>query len=249
MNGVFANECVRVGVQHHRKESVWNCATINAHGEVRVLAVVRLKPGVQRGIGEQWLAYKTLQRRTPFNLFHHCGVVTDASVEGEVATICLAKTHAFNFVAVDARHQLRERNHRVVCNAERANKNVCRTARQHGKCGVAASEASGNFVQGAVATKTHHGVKPSGCRVLGKPSGVTAFIRLHHLHIVVLGKVLVDEHGVAGCDGRRERVDDKENSHGERILSVNQSVLGWVNPVLIGNNGGHEHRRLRQANP
>jgi hypothetical protein len=66
---------------------------------------------------------------------------------------------------------------------------------------------------------------------------------------VVLGKVLVDEHGVAGCDGRRERVDNKENSHGERILSVNQSVLGWVNPVLIGNNGGHEHRRLRQANP
>jgi hypothetical protein len=32
---------------------------------------------------------------------------------------------------------------------------------------------------------------------------------------VVLGEVLVDEHGVAGCDGRRERVDNKENSHGE----------------------------------
>jgi hypothetical protein len=66
---------------------------------------------------------------------------------------------------------------------------------------------------------------------------------------VALSQVLVDEHGVAGCDGRRERVDDEENSHGERILSVNQSAQGWVNPVLIGNNGGHEHRRLRQANP
>jgi hypothetical protein len=66
---------------------------------------------------------------------------------------------------------------------------------------------------------------------------------------VALGQVLVDEHSVAGCDGRRERVDNEENSHGERILSVNQSAQGWVNPVLIGNNGGHEHRRLRQANP
>ena len=182
-------------------------------------------------------------------MFHHRGVVTDASVKGEVATVCLPKTDAFNFVAINAGHQLGERNHRVVSNAECANKNVCRTAGQHGKGGVAAGEAGGNFVQGAVATKTHHGVKPSGSRVLGKPSGVAAFVRFHHLHVVVLGKVLMDEHGVAGCDGRRERVDNEENSHGERILSVNQSAQGWVNPVLIGNNGGHEHRRLRQANP
>ena len=137
-------------------------------------------------------------------MFHHRGVVSDAGVEGEVATVRLAKTDAFNFVAINAGHQLRERNHRVVSNAECANKNVCRTAGQHGKCGVAAGEAGGNFVQGAVAAKTHYGIQPTGCRVLGKPSGVAAFVCFHHLHVVVLGKVLVDEHGVAWCDRRRE---------------------------------------------
>ena len=50
---------------------------------------------------------------------------------------------------------------------------------------------------------------------MGKPSGVAAFVRFHHLHVVALGQVLVDKHSVAGCDRRRERVDDKENSHGE----------------------------------
>ena len=215
MNGVLAHKGVRVGIQHHRKESVWNCATINVHGEVRVLAVVRLEPRIQSRVSEQRLANNTLQRRATLNLFHHRGVVTNAGVKGEVATVCLAQADAFNFVAINSGHQLRERNHWVVRNAERAHEYVCGSTGQHGECGVAAGKSGGNFVQRAVATKTHHSVEPTGCRVLGKPSGVAAFVRFHHLHVVVLGEVLMDEHRVAGCDGRRERVDNKENSHGE----------------------------------
>ena len=87
---------------------------------------------MQRRIGEQWLTNNALQRRATLDLFHHCCVVTDAGMKSEVATVCLTKTDAFNFIAVDAGHQLRERNHRVVRNAERAHEYVCGTAGQHG---------------------------------------------------------------------------------------------------------------------
>ena len=163
---------------------------------------------------------KPLQRRAPLHQFNNCRVVTDARVETEITTVGLTQTDALYFAVFQPGNKLCESNHRVVGKTKCAHEDVCRTTRQHCERGVAAGQTRGHFIQGSVATESHNGVEPPRCRILGKTGCMAALVGLHHLHVVVTGKVLVDQHRVSGSYRRGERVDNQQYSQEGNFTSA-----------------------------
>ena len=142
-------------------------------------------------------------------------------METEIAPVGLTQTDALYFAVFQPGNKLGECNHGVVGKPKCAHEHVCRSTRQHGERGVAAGQTCGHFVQGSVATESHHGVEPPRSRILGKTGCMAALVGLHHLHVVVTGKVLVDQHRVSGSYRRGERVDNQQYSQEGNFTSAN----------------------------
>ena len=214
-------------------------------------AVVAGEPGPQRGVDEERMAHPPLDGGPLLHLPHDRGVEADARVEAEVAAVDHAESDPADVPLLERGNEEPGRGDGVVGKADAAGEHVGGPARQHGECGATVGDARCDLVQRAVPAEGDDHIDAAAGRVLGEAGGVTPPAGLHDLHVVALRQHLVDHDGVAGRDRGREGVDDEEQPH-EAIDRTTGLVLPWLSG-LRGDPSvtmtGHEHRRLRQADP
>ena len=143
---------VRVGVEHDREEAVVDRARRRSSTrKCGSLAVVAAGPRRQRGRDEQRMAEPALPRRPLLDRLDDGGVVADARVEAEEATVDPAQADRAEVAGVDAVGEVLGGGDGIVGQPDRAGEDVGRPARQHAERGVAAGDAGRHLVERAVA--------------------------------------------------------------------------------------------------
>ena len=190
------------------------------------MAVVTRQPGRHSGGDEQGVAEPPLERGPTLHPFDDRGVEPDAGVEAEEPAVDLAEPDRTEVGGVDAAGEQLDRFDRVVRHADRAGEHVGRPAGQHTERGPAPGDASGDFVERAVAPETDDHVEAATGRVVGEAGGVAAPVGLDEFDVVPAAQPSMDDHGVARGHRRGERIDHEQDSQGSGRYRASGVVTG-----------------------
>ena len=120
---------------------------------------------------------------------------------------------------------------------------------QHAEGGVGAGDPGRHLVERAVAAEADDDVDVAPGGVGGEAGGVAAAVRLDELDLVVAGEAALHDDGVARRHRRRERVDDEQDPQAAaQVMVAERPATLWRRYSSV-TMAGHEHHRLRQADP
>ena len=146
------------------------------------------------------MAQPPLQLTETLHPSHHRSVKAHTHVKAEVPTVDVTQPDAPDGVVAEARQQLNGCPPRLVLKPQLPGKYVGGPPGQHPQCGWAADQTVGHLVDGTVAAQRDHHLHAPGRRPLGKASGMTATMGLHHFQLVLGGEGILDDHPIAGGD-------------------------------------------------